>query len=120
MDDTAIAEIRKALLEQRERIIDKAVDALESSKSREQEAGLDSLDVSAEESLESTNLRLRDREKKLISKIHRALERMDEGEYALCEGCGEEIGERRLRARPVTTYCIECKEEQEREEARLP
>jgi len=63
-------------------------------------------------------LRIRDRERRLISKIDEALARMDDGSYGKCEECGREIGFARLRARPVTTLCIDCKAEQEAEERR--
>ena len=61
-------------------------------------------------------LRIRDRERKLIFKIQEALRRLDDGEYGVCEECGENIGIERLKARPVTTLCIECKSSQEMEE----
>lgn len=61
-------------------------------------------------------LRIRDRERKLISKIKEALERIEDGTYGFCEACGEPIGEKRLLARPVTTLCIECKARQEKQE----
>lgn len=61
-------------------------------------------------------LRIRDREAKLIVKIRNALERLEEGTFGICEECGEEIPLKRLKARPVTTLCIECKKEQEAEE----
>jgi DnaK suppressor protein len=61
-------------------------------------------------------LRIRDRERKLISKIKEALERIEDGTYGLCEACGEPIGEKRLLARPVTTLCIDCKARQEKQE----
>ena len=48
-----------------------------------------------------------------------ALERLEVGEFGICEVCGEDISEARLKARPVTTYCIDCKMEQERKE-KLP
>jgi DnaK suppressor protein len=63
-------------------------------------------------------LRIRDRERKLISKIDEALGRIDDGSYGTCEECGRDIGFARLKVRPVTTLCIECKEEQEAEERR--
>jgi len=64
-------------------------------------------------------LRIRDRERKLIEKIKEALERIDNGTFGMCEICGREIGEGRLKARPVTTQCIDCKKKQEaREKAR--
>jgi DnaK suppressor protein len=58
-------------------------------------------------------LRIRDRERKLITKIREALERIDAGTYGYCEICGGEIAEKRLKARPVTTMCIACKSRQE-------
>jgi len=58
-------------------------------------------------------LRVKDRERKLITKIQEALKRIDDGSYGVCELCGEEISEKRLEARPVTTCCIECKKEEE-------
>lgn len=58
-------------------------------------------------------LRVKDRERKLITKIKEALQRIDDGSYGVCELCGEEISEKRLEARPVTTCCIECKKEEE-------
>ena len=61
-------------------------------------------------------LRIRDRERKLILKIKEALARIDEGTFGICEECGEEISEERLRARPVTTLCIQCKTKAEEEE----
>ncbi|QDG54868.1 hypothetical protein FIV42_10920 [Persicimonas caeni] len=66
----------------------------------------------------STRLRFADRDRNLIMKINDALERIANDEYGYCESCEEEINEKRLRARPMTTMCIDCKEEQEREEAR--
>lgn len=64
-------------------------------------------------------LRIRDRERKLLSKIDEALGRIGDGTYGVCESCGEEIGVERLNARPVTTLCIQCKSDQEAEERRL-
>ncbi len=61
-------------------------------------------------------LRIRDRERKLISKIREALERIEDGTYGYCEICGGEIAEKRLIARPVTTMCIACKSKQEAQE----
>jgi DnaK suppressor protein len=58
-------------------------------------------------------LRLKDRERKLIIKIKEALERVEDGTFGICEECGERISKKRLRARPMTTLCIDCKNEQE-------
>ncbi|MBM4330000.1 MAG: RNA polymerase-binding protein DksA [Deltaproteobacteria bacterium] len=61
-------------------------------------------------------LRIRDRERKLILKIKEALARIEDRTFGICEDCGEEISEERLKARPVTTLCIECKTKAEAEE----
>jgi DnaK suppressor protein len=58
-------------------------------------------------------LRIRDREHKLIKKIKKALERIENGTFGICESCGEEISIERLKARPVTTQCIDCKTKEE-------
>ena len=75
-------------------------------------------DRAAVESERNAILRIRDRERKLIAKIDAALERIEDGTYGVCEQCGERIGRERLKARPVTTLCIDCKADQEAEEHR--
>jgi DnaK suppressor protein len=76
----------------------------------------DPTDRASVESNRSFELRIRDRERKLIKKINKALDRIEEGTYGICEDCGREIRAERLKARPVTTRCIECKSRQEKEE----
>lgn len=73
----------------------------------------DPSDRASMESNRNSVLRIRDRERKLIFKIQDALTRLEDGEYGICEECGESIGIERLKARPVTTLCIECKSSQE-------
>lgn len=58
-------------------------------------------------------LRIRDRENKLIKKIKKALDRIENETFGICEKCGEDIGLKRLKARPVTTQCIDCKTKEE-------
>jgi len=62
------------------------------------------------------NIHLKERDSRLISKTKAALERIKDGTYGICEECGEDISEKRLKARPVTTVCIDCKENQENHE----
>ena len=59
-------------------------------------------------------LRIRDRERRLILKMKEAISRIDNGTFGICDDCGEEISEKRLMARPVTTQCIDCKTKQEK------
>jgi DnaK suppressor protein len=66
-------------------------------------------DRASQESDMSLELRNRDRERKLIKKIEETIARIDAGEYGFCEGCGVEIGLKRLEARPTATLCIDCK-----------
>ena len=82
----------------------------------EEENFPDPTDRASLESNRDFTLRIRERERKLIFKIQEALERLDEGEYGVCESCGEKIGIARLKARPVTTLCIDCKSTQEVQE----
>ena len=64
-------------------------------------------------------LRNRDRERKLLKKIDDTLKNIDEDEYGYCNGCGEEIGLKRLQARPTATLCIDCKTLEEIKEKQL-
>lgn len=66
-------------------------------------------DRASQESDMALELRNRDRERKLIKKIDETLRNIDAAEYGYCEGCGIEIGLRRLEARPTATLCIDCK-----------
>ena len=74
------------------------------------------MDLASSEYLQSFTFRLRGREKVFLDKIQRALERIDEGTFGTCDECSEEISAKRLEARPETTLCIRCKEDQERVE----
>ena len=70
-------------------------------------------DRATQESEFSLELRTRDRERKLLKKIDQAILRVDEGEYGYCVETGEEIGLKRLEARPVATLCVEAQERRE-------
>jgi DnaK suppressor protein len=76
----------------------------------------DEVDLASAEYEAAFENRLRDREKYLLKKIDKALERIDEGIYDECEECGSIIAKKRLLARPEATLCIVCKEEQEQVE----
>jgi len=76
----------------------------------------DPTDRATLESERNFTLRIRDRERRLISKIKEALDRLENGTFGICEECGGDISDKRLKARPVTTLCINCKKKQEDEE----
>lgn len=84
--------------------------------SDDEETFPDPTDRASLESDRNFLLRIRDRERKLIVKINEALARIEEGTFGICEMCGEDISEERLKARPVTTLCIDCKTEEEEKE----
>jgi len=109
--------LRSQLEDMRSELI---VHARETLASNQEEVGVtvmgDEVDQSTAEYEQAFEYRLRDREKFLLKKIRKALGRMDEEIYNLCEACDGPIGLPRLKARPVATLCIECKEEQERDE----
>ena len=74
----------------------------------------DPTDRASLESDRNFELRIRDRERKLILKMQEAIKRIDDGIFGICEVCGGPISEKRLMARPVTTSCIDCKTKQEK------
>ncbi len=76
----------------------------------------DPADRAAAESDRSFELRLRDRERKLLAKIQSTINKIDSGDYGICESCGDDIAIERLKARPVASYCIDCKTRQEQQE----
>ena len=111
-------QIENSLLEAIGQLQENATSSLRMSMDREADTGRDSIDQSVTEWLLSTDLRLRDREKKLLHKIRDAVQRLKDGSIDECEDCGDPIGFKRLVARPVTTLCIHCKESREEFEHR--
>jgi len=105
-------EFRALLLEWRQSLIEEAAGTV-SGMSRESGGFPDPADRATLESDRNFLLRIRDRERKLIQKIDEALKRIDDGTYGICENCGGDISEGRLKVRPVTTLCIDCKTEEE-------
>ena len=74
----------------------------------------DEMDLASSEYLQSFTFRLRGREKTFLKKIDHAIRKIDDGKFGVCEECEEPISLKRLEARPETTLCIRCKEDQER------
>ncbi|MCC7046950.1 MAG: RNA polymerase-binding protein DksA [Alphaproteobacteria bacterium] len=106
---------RQKLLRWREELLKESSETLQHL----QEESLHEADMTDRASLEtdrSIELRTRDRERKLISKIDAALRRIDDGTYGYCEETAEPIGVRRLDARPIATLSVEAQERHERME----
>src|SRR3989440_4537442 len=112
-------QIRKVLEDAKKKLARTGQHALAYSMNHERNIGRDSIDESMEEELFSTEMRLHDREKFLLGKINKQFVRLENASIDVCEDCGETISFRRLLARPVTTLCIDCKEQSEKEEAAI-
>lgn len=115
MDNNDIEYFRKLLngmLEDAQQNGDSTIEELTGNN----EVFADPADRATAESDRAFTLRLRDRERRLIGKIQRALQRIEDGTYGICEECGEDISLARLKARPVTRLCINCKARQEEDE----
>src|SRR5512137_1277881 len=107
----------KNLLEERLRVL--LEEAGRTASDMRQDSNGDFPDPTDRASLEADRnflLRIKDRERKLITKVKEAMDRVDNGTFGICESCGKPISEKRLMARPVTTLCIECKTEGENQE----
>ena len=113
----------KAELEKFKSILERQLHQLQNDFGREMHsmgspALADINDQATLESERSFELRIKDRERKLIGKVQEALRKVHDGSYGVCESCGEDINVKRLQARPVTSFCINCKAEMEAEERR--
>ncbi len=108
------AAIRRDLERQRKAMLEEAGEGIANPKG--QEAFPDVSDQASAEAEQNFSMRIREREQRLVKKIDEALERMDQNIYGICERCEEEIPYPRLKARPVTTLCINCKTLEEQEE----
>jgi DnaK suppressor protein len=108
------AAIRRDLERQRKVMLEEAVEGLANPNG--QEAFPDVSDQASAEAEQNFLMRIREREQRLIKKIDEAIARMDQDTYGICERCKEEIPYPRLKARPVTTLCINCKTLEEQEE----
>ena len=108
---------RKLLIEKRDTLLRQSRQS-EAHVSENSNIPGDELDQAVKEYDKTFEMRLRDREKRLLKKINYSLHRIEIGEYDICESCGAPIGKKRLMARPEATLCIACKEDQEREEKR--
>ena len=104
---------RALLQEQRKQLIEEAGRTVGEMENSSPDTFADPADRAAWESDSTRDLRIRDRERKLVTKIDEALGRLDDHTFGECEECGEPISIGRLKARAVTTLCINCKAEQE-------
>ena len=116
VNKTQLKKFKTLLTEKRDEIVKKAKQTLEEDMTLDSNDLPDEMDLASSEYLQSFTFRLRGREKAFLDKINKALIKIDDGSFGVCEECGEEISIKRLEARPETTLCIRCKEDQERME----
>jgi len=111
-----LAEFKVVLENKRVALVRSAQESLEQDMTLDTNELPDEVDLASSEYIQSFALRLRGRERMFLDKIDRALLKIREGDFGMCEDCEDPIGRKRLEARPETTLCIRCKEDQERAE----
>ncbi len=116
MNKTQLKKFRTLLEDKRKDIVRRAQKTLNEDMSLDASDLPDEMDLASSEYLKSFDLRLRGREKHFLRKIDKALAKIAAGTFGMCEECEEQIGLKRLQARPEAPLCIQCKEEQERDE----
>lgn len=107
---------QELLEEKRRDILERARKTLSEDMTLDTDDLADEMDLASSEYLQSFEFRLRGREKSLLTKLDLALRKIEDGRFGICEVCEEQIGKKRLEARPETSLCIRCKEDQERDE----
>ncbi len=112
---TQLKTLRQILLGQKESILNKTVNFRQENRQGFHVVG-DEADMAMTELTRNLNIRLIERERVLVQKIDRALEKISSGTYGSCEECDVPLDFSRLKARPVASLCIDCKLAQEKEE----
>lgn len=115
MNDRQIEYFREKLLTWKSEILEQNKDTIQDMKMDARNIP-DVADRASEETDRRLELRTRDRQRKLVSKIDAALRRIDDGSYGYCEVTGEPISLKRLDARPIATLSLEAQERHERRE----
>ncbi|BBO84451.1 TraR/DksA family transcriptional regulator [Desulfosarcina ovata] len=113
MDEKDLDYFRNLLQAELDTLLDKAGVAVGELLGTAYTSEADPLDRASEDLARNNQLRMRERESRLIAKIRKCLQAIEEGTYGICETCEEPISIARLKARPVTSYCIACKTRQE-------
>lgn len=116
MNKRDLKKFKELLEEEREKLIKMARETTQDRIGTDIDDLKDDIDLASSELDQSMVYRFRDRERNLLKKIEKALQKIEEGTYGTCEICEEPISIKRLEARPVTELCINCKEDQEKRE----
>jgi len=113
-----LAKFRKLLTDERSRILQNAIRMADRNVTIDADDVPDIVDLATSDLTLNLNVEIRERERHLLNKIEVALAKIDDGSFGVCDDCGEAIAPGRIQARPVTTLCIKCKEEEEEQEKR--
>jgi DnaK suppressor protein len=118
MSDYQLEYFRRKLLTWREELVEESKQTIDNLREEVRDVG-DEAERATRETENSLELRTRDRYRKLIGKIDKALRRVEDGEYGYCEETGEEIGLERLEARPIATLCLDAQERWEHRQRQM-
>ncbi len=110
-----LADQQAALLEMKNKLVAEIEAEIKAERESNKDEGMDTYDLASEERDREINFILSDRERVKSQSIDDALARIADGSYGVCEACGLEIAEERLRALPFTRLCRDCQQDQERE-----
>src|SRR5271155_5239633 len=110
-----LVKAREQLLETKNKLLGEIDSELRAERESNKDEGMDTYDLASEERDREINVFLSDRERVKLQQIDDALERLDAGNYGVCESCGLEIAEERLEAMPFSRLCRDCQQDQERE-----
>ncbi len=114
MKKSELNRFREILEQKRQTVIQRARETMAQDMTLDVNELPDEMDLASTEYMQSFTFRLRGRERFFLQKIEKALKKLDEGEFGVCESCEEPISVKRLEARPETELCIRCKEDEER------
>jgi len=109
MNPKQLEYFRQKLITWRDELVEESRETINNLQAEVRDVG-DEAERATRETENSLELRTRDRYRKLINKISKTLMRLDEGDYGYCEETGEEIGLKRLEARPIATLCLDAQE----------
>ncbi|HYB89450.1 MAG TPA: TraR/DksA family transcriptional regulator [Candidatus Binataceae bacterium] len=110
-----LASVRENLADMKAKLLSEIDSELKAEREGNKDEGMDTYDLASEERDREINFILSDRERMKIKQIDDALERIEDQTYGVCESCGLEIAEERLKAMPFTRLCRDCQQDQERE-----
>jgi len=119
MKKSELKKFRGLLEEEKKKILRHLLDLSQSSEKELESGSGDPVDIASLEITQANMQKIGKREAMLLKKVGYSLDKIEDGSYGECESCGEQIGARRLEARPVAALCIDCKQEQENSERKF-